>query len=79
MARSHDKSEQIWWHVKHRSDLKFCGCKACSWGMHNNNNNVVRRARRAYRAQTKRLLKLMVAIGNYELDIPAKKAVGYTD
>lgn len=58
---------------RHRSDLKFCGCRACNYGMHRGKGGrQVQQARRQYR----RAVKLALKQGK---EPPTKWAVGYTD
>jgi len=64
---------------KHASDLRFCGCRQCSYGLTQKNSGkwFAQYARRCFRRQTKQLLRL--AVYDEYIDIPDRFGVGYTD
>lgn len=66
---------------KHRSDLVFCGCQQCSYGLSSPDSygkSMVRVARKKFRQQTRLILKEIAATGE-DLHVPDRIAVGYTD
>lgn len=61
--------------VKHASDLRFCGCRMCSHGLHTPyNSEFVRQVRGGARAKVRDALRT----GNYDA-ICNRIAVPYTD
>ena len=64
--------------AKHHSDLRFCGCKSCSRGLHSGYGKFVAQyARRRFRRMVKLLCK--EAVVNPDVSIPERVSVPYTD
>ena len=64
--------------AKHKSDLRFCGCRRCTYGLKSKwGKFFTQYARRRYRRLVKRMCRDAV-IEPY-IDIPGRFPVGYTD
>lgn len=64
--------------MKHSSDLKFCGCRCCRYGLHRGSGkNEADTARRKFRRMVKAACKR--AMVDPEVYIPERISVPYTD
>jgi|WetSurMetagenome_2_1015567.scaffolds.fasta_scaffold00049_50 hypothetical protein len=71
------RSNQVRPYRKHSSDLRFCGCNMCTWGLHHGSfgDTMTKVARRRFRHRVKQLLRRY----HDDMEIPERQSVGYTD